>query len=65
MGLNKQYDGYYAYSYVDNSEFDTVELIDPSGQWIPMELVPLTEEQEARAKRLMEESIVISLHEHA
>ena len=64
MGLNKQYDGYSAYSYVDNSEFDTVELIDASGQWRPMDLVPLTAEQEERAKRLMADSIVISLHEH-
>lgn len=65
MGWNKNYDGYYAYSYVDNAEFDTVELIGSDGQWRPMELVPLTNEQEKRAKTLMEESIVISLHEHA
>lgn len=65
MGLNKKYDGYYAYSYIDNSEFDTVELVDPSGQWRPMELVPLSIEQERRAHQLMKDSVVISLHEHA
>lgn len=65
MGLNKVYDGYYAYSYIDNTEFDTVELVDKSGQWRPMDLVPLSPEQESRAHRLMEESVIISLHEHA
>ena len=63
MGWHKQYDGYKAYQYIDKSEYKQFDLTEESG-WCEPYLVPLNKEEEERCLRLMEESVVISLHEH-
>jgi membrane dipeptidase len=62
MGWNKKHDGYKAYQYLDESDYRMFELT--SEEDSQSYLVPLSEEQEKRALKLMEESIIISLHEH-
>lgn len=64
MGLNKKYKGYKAYQYLEpNSDYKEFELVEEGG-WVEPYLLPLDEEQEKRARKIMEESVVISLHEH-
>jgi membrane dipeptidase len=63
MGLDKRYDGYEAYDYLDTADYRTFELAgEHAGD--PYE-VPLDDEEEARVERLVRETPVISLHEHA
>lgn len=64
MGINKQYDGYQAYQYleagVDYIDFKMAKGLDR----VPRYLVPLTETEEARTLDLAERLVIISLHEH-
>ncbi|MFB6300123.1 MAG: dipeptidase [Halobacteriales archaeon] len=67
MGLNKQYDGYQPFEYLEAGE-DYEEFDLPSertGEWGSPYEVPLEDDQESRADRLSEELTIISLHEHA
>ena len=63
MGLKKAYKGYKAYDYLTPGE-DYMEFALTSKDRIPEWLVPLTSEQEQRSLRLVEEKIMISMHEH-
>lgn len=60
----KSYDGYRSYQYLvpgeDLPEFELVEQLDR----VPSSRVPTSDEQEARVRRIFEESLVISLHDH-
>jgi len=63
MGLNKRYDGYKAYGYLDQNDFKRFKMAKEIDR-VKEYLIPLSEEQEARVKKLAKESIFISLHEH-
>ena len=68
MGLNKQYKGYKAYDYLDKSEFHKLsqfDLVDDDQPRVEEYFIELTDEDEKRAKRIMEDNIIISLHEHS
>jgi membrane dipeptidase len=60
----KPYDGYRAYQYLvageDYPEFELVEQLDR----VPSRRVETTDEQEARVSRLLDENLVVSLHDH-
>jgi len=62
--MKKRYDGYRSFEYlepgVDYREFD---LPPELGRVVPY-VVPLSPEQEGRARRLLEEHVAISLHDH-
>lgn len=63
MGTDKKYDGYKAYSYLDEHDFQRFKLADELNR-VEEYLVPLDEEQEKRAVDLARDSVFISLHEH-
>lgn len=64
MGLNKKYDGYKSYEYLEpDYDYKSFELADEINR-VAEYKIPLTEEQEKFTKEIMEESIVISMHEH-
>lgn len=63
MGINKKYDGYVAYSYLDEHDFERFELCD-ADKTFPSYLIPLSEEEESRVEKLAAENVMISLHEH-
>lgn len=64
MGLNKKYDGYKSYQYLEeNVDYKKFELQEHSNYGEPYE-VPLSEAEEARVKALIEENLYISLHDH-
>jgi membrane dipeptidase len=61
---NKRYDGYQSYSYLEpGADYAAFELAGQRDRVAAYDL-GLSEEQEERASRLVEESVVISLHEH-
>jgi membrane dipeptidase len=64
MGLNKRYDGYESFQYLeagrDYRAFDLAAEIDRVEPYA----VPLSEEQDARARAFVESHVMISLHEH-
>ncbi|MCQ4726042.1 dipeptidase [Anaerotignum faecicola] len=63
MGIKTGYKGYKAYSYLEaGKDYKDFELAD--WNWAGEYRLPLDEEQEVRVKKLAEESIIISLHEH-
>ncbi len=64
MGLNKKYDGYQAYQYLEAGK-DYLDLKMAKGlDRVPQYLVPLTKEEEGRVLDLAERLIIISLHDH-
>ncbi|WP_040213419.1 dipeptidase [Clostridium polynesiense] len=64
MGLNKKYDGYKAYDYLEKGK-DYVEFKTPKGIGRVEEYyVPLSAEEEKRVLDLAEKCIFISLHDH-
>lgn len=64
MGLNKKYDGYTSFSYleagVDYRAFDLVDELER----VPPYRLPLTADEEARALDLAGRLIMVSMHEH-
>lgn len=64
MGLNKKYDGYQAYQYLeaglDYTEFKLAKGLDRVTPYF----VPLTKNEDARVLDLAERFIFVSLHEH-
>jgi membrane dipeptidase len=63
MGIKKAYKGYKAYSYLEpDVDYPSYEFAD--WNWTGGYLIPLDEAQESRLKKLMEENVFISLHEH-
>jgi len=63
LGINKKYDGYKAYSYLDQNDFQRFKLADELHR-VEEYLIPLSEEKEKRVINLARESVFISLHEH-
>jgi len=59
----KKYDGYRAYQYLDPEDLPQFELVPEIGR-VPSKAPETTPEQEARVKRIFEENLVISLHDH-
>jgi len=60
----KDYKGYRAYQYLEPGvDFKEFKLAKETGLFPPY-TIPLTAAQEERAKRIFEENIVISLHDH-
>ncbi len=59
----KNYDGYKAFQYLDPADLPRVELVDQLGR-VPSTRVPTDDAQEERVRRLFEENLVISLHDH-
>ncbi len=65
MGADKIHDGYRSFSYLEPGvDYARFELAAEVGRVEPW-LVPLSDEEEARAARLASELVTISLHEHA
>jgi len=63
MGLNKKYDGYKAYSYLDEGDFKRFKMSKELNR-VEEYLIPLSPEEEERVQRLARDCIFISLHEH-
>jgi len=64
MSVSKVGTSYRSFSYLDQKQdyraFDLADEIDR----VPAHCIPLTDEEEARTGRLLEENILISMHEH-
>ena len=60
----KNYRGYTSYSYLEaGKDYQTFPMAKELGRVTPY-IYPVSDEQEARVKRLFEENIVLSLHDH-
>ncbi len=59
----KRYNGYRSYQYLDPSDLPKFELVEQLNR-VPSRAPEVTTEQAARVARLMEENLVISLHDH-
>lgn len=64
MGKNKKYDGYKSFEYLeagyDYKEFKLADELNRVEEY----KIPLSEEKEKRADKIIKDSIVISMHEH-
>lgn len=61
---NKRYNGYKAYQYLEAGvDYKAFELVPEIGRVAPY-VVPLSEAEEARTRKIVQENLVISLHEH-
>lgn len=64
MGIHKKYSGYQSFDYLERGrDFKEFDLIQRENAFEPYE-IPLSTEQENRARSLAEKSVMISLHEH-
>lgn len=63
MGLNKKYNNYKAYGYLDEHDFKRFNMVSQLNR-VNQYLVSLTHEEEKRVIKLAQDSIFISLHEH-
>ncbi|MCL4516560.1 MAG: dipeptidase [Firmicutes bacterium] len=64
MRQKKTYDGYNSFQYLEpGADYKPFKLAKEIGRVEPY-IVPVTPEQEEEAQRLLEENIVISLHDH-
>ncbi len=63
MGLNKKYDNYKAYGYLDQDDFKRYKMANQIDR-VEEYLVPLNQEEEERVHSLAKDSVFISLHEH-
>ena len=64
MGLNKKYDGYKSFGYLKaGQDYREFELAEPLERVKPYR-ISLTETQEKKVEKIMQDSIVISVHEH-
>jgi len=64
MGINKQYKNYKAYQYLEAGVDYTYFGLCDGDRIFPEYLIPLNESQEERARKIAEENICISIHEH-
>ena len=64
MGLNKNYDGYQSFQYLEADKDYAAFPLSRQDDRVPADKVPLTAEQEERVTRLIRDNINISLHEH-
>jgi membrane dipeptidase len=62
---NRRYSGYKSYDYLDKKDYEQFEYAEEIG-WGDVEPyeVPLSEAEEKRMEKIIEENIVISLHDH-
>ena len=64
MGKNKIYSGYRAYQYLEKGvDYKDYPLAPEIGR-VPGYIVPVREKEEDRVQKLIESSVVISLHDH-
>lgn len=64
MGLNKTYSGYRAYGYLEKGiDYRDYPMAPEIGR-VPAYTVPASEAEENRVQKLLETSVVISLHDH-
>lgn len=64
MGTNKAYDGYKSYQYLQkNADYKAFELAKEIGR-VPAYVVPVSQEEEERVRRLLADCVVVSLHDH-
>lgn len=63
MGLNKKYDNYKAYSYLEENDFKRFKLSEEVDR-VEEFLIKLSSEQEKRVEDIAKNNIFISLHEH-
>lgn len=64
MSLEKTGTSYQSFSYLEpGRDYRPFELADETGR-VPSHLVPLSPEEEARALRILESEVLISMHEH-
>lgn len=64
MSLNKNYQGYQSFQYLErDKDYPHFELADELNR-VPPYLVPLDEGQEEKATRIIRDNIMISMHEH-
>lgn len=64
MGSNKKGTTYRSFSYLEPGRDYRAFTLAPELNRVPEELVPLDPKQEERARRLLENCVMISLHEH-
>ena len=64
MGLDKKYDGYRSFQYLERDHDYRGFDLSKADERIAPDLVPLGEEEEARYRRLAAECVMVSLHEH-
>lgn len=60
---NKRYNGYRSYQYLDPADLPKFELVEQLNR-VNSRAPEVTSEQAARVSRLMQENLVISLHDH-
>jgi membrane dipeptidase len=61
---NKRYDGYRSFQYLEAGvDYPDVAVVEQLNR-VPSKQVEVTAEQEARVKRLFDENLVVSLHDH-
>lgn len=63
MGINKKYKGYKSYQYLDKEDYKNFVLCDELGR-VPEYKIDLTQEQEKKLLDIVENNIIIALHEH-
>jgi membrane dipeptidase len=64
VGSHKDYKGYKAYDYLDPGEDYAMVPLAQEINRVPSYTIPTTEDQEARAVKLLKTSTVISMHDH-
>ncbi len=64
MKAPKKYDGYRSFQYLREGIDYEAFVLAPEVNRVPSRRVEVTAEQEARAQRLLDENLVISLHDH-
>lgn len=64
MGINKNYSGYRSFDYLEKGrDFKEFKLLEGESAFEPY-VIPLTSDQEKKFNELIEELVMISLHEH-
>ena len=64
MSLSKRGTSYESFSYLSKGKDYRAFDLTPEIDRVPSSLVPLSEDEEERVRRLIEENVLISLHEH-
>ena len=63
MSRSKRGTTYESFGYLDPGEYEVFEL-SPEVERVPAETVPLTADEERRYERLLDEIVMVSMHEH-
>lgn len=64
MSIHKNYSGYISFQYLERGkDYKDFKLANELNR-VPPFIIPLTQEEEGRAKKLIQENVMISLHEH-